>query len=284
MKKLLFILLLLPLFLNAQIIPGVVASGIQISGGGGGGGEDSDVEAFKTATGVSGSAIDSLVKWLKDSSLWSKADAIYPIAGSTASSHSYNLKNTSTFQLVYSGTWTHSSNAMKGNGSNAYANTNWVPSTQSDPTTKAASAGIWLNTASNGAYVDLGSKNSSNYYFQIYSSFGYNFYGQPNENNRIPETVSVNDAQGSKGWFFINRSDINNTYLQRDLTRATFHSDNSADAAAPEYSVYLGAQNSSGTASGFSAREINFVWLGKSLTTTEADQLYTIISNYKSLL
>lgn len=284
---------------NAQRpIMGITASGYRAPGGGFactgtdslGNSWDTDACKFITATGITGNtkttAINVLVKQLKDSSLWTLADAVYPITGGTAYAHKYNLKDTgSSFNLTFSGSWTHSSTGMLPDGSTAYANTHWVPSTQSDPTSKTSSGGVYLRTDVNGTYVDMGAKDASTYYFQIFSSLGYSFYGQPNENNRIPESISTNTSPGSRGWFFINRKDINNTWIQWNITQSSlFYSSLTTDAQAPTVSVYLGAENISGTATYFSPREIAFGWLGKTLTEAQGFTLQIIINNYETIL
>jgi hypothetical protein len=96
---------------------------------------DADAQAFITATGISGtnaSAINTLVLDLKAASIWTKMKAIYPIVGGTGTSHKFNLKNPldtdAAFRLVFNGGWTHSANGILPNGTNAYANTFFVPS------------------------------------------------------------------------------------------------------------------------------------------------------------
>lgn len=291
---LIVIFLLLGFSLQAQRpVIGIVASGYRAPGGGtctgtdlDGNAWDADACTFITITGITDAtqktAVNYLAINLKSNSLWTLADAIYPVVGGNATAHSYNLKNTAAFQLTFSGGWTHSATGMLPNGSTGYANTGWIPSVQSDPTSKTASGALYLRTDVNGTYVDMGAKDASNYYFQIFGSFGYNFYGQPNENNRTPETISVSAAPGSRGFFLINRVDVNNTFIQWNTTQSSlFYSFPTTDAAAPTVSVYLGAENVSGTPTFFSPREIAFAWLGKSLTTTQANTLQSIIQTFE---
>jgi hypothetical protein len=64
---------------------------------------------------------------LKSYSLWAKMSAIYPFVGGTATNHKYNLKDPRdldvAFRLQFNGGWTHNTNGITGNGSNAYADT-----------------------------------------------------------------------------------------------------------------------------------------------------------------
>lgn len=281
--------LLLPVFValsligNAQLIPGVVASSQQTSSPS----RDADAVKFTTATGVTGSnlnAVDSLVKWLKDSSLWSKLQVIYPVIGGTASSHAYNLKDTSTFKLSFTGGWTHSSTGMKPNGSTGYANTGWNPNTQiTDQTNWYNSAGIYLRTDDVGTYVDLGSLESqsgTDAYYQIYSNLGGTFYGQPAVKGSVGQNETVSS---SKGWSFMSRTGSSPMYLQADLSQSDEYV--LTYLGVPNLNVYLGAQNKNGVATYFSPREISFVVLsGQSFTKAQGLTLYRIVQKYETLL
>jgi hypothetical protein len=99
---------------------------------------DADAQAFLTAAAITDptitSAIDTLVVQLKADGIWTKMKALYPFVGGTASTHKYNLKNPldtdAAFRLTFSGGWTHSANGVQPNGTNGYADTFLIPSTQ----------------------------------------------------------------------------------------------------------------------------------------------------------
>jgi hypothetical protein len=99
---------------------------------------DSDAQAFITAAAITDptqqEAINTLVLGLKEDIIWTKMKAIYPIIGGTASQHKYNLKDPrdldAAFRLQFNGGITHSTNGMLPNGTNGYANTYFLPSTQ----------------------------------------------------------------------------------------------------------------------------------------------------------
>lgn len=96
---------------------------------------DPDAITFLTTAGVTDTtqryAINTLVRSLKDANLWAKIDICYPFVGGTSTSHKFNLKNpvdsNNAFRLTFSGGITHDSNGMRGNGTNAYANTQFNP-------------------------------------------------------------------------------------------------------------------------------------------------------------
>jgi hypothetical protein len=92
---------------------------------------DPDAEAFLTAASISDatitSAIDTLVKDLKDFDIWNKCRAIYPFVGGTATTHKFNLKDPrdadDALRLTFFGGITHSATGADPNGTTGYANT-----------------------------------------------------------------------------------------------------------------------------------------------------------------
>jgi hypothetical protein len=120
---------------------------------------DADAQAFFTAAGITDttqkSAVNQLVLDLKSYSIWTKMKALYPFVGGAATPHSYNLKNTSQYQITWNGGWTHSSTGALPNGTNAYANTGFNPSTVLSSTN--GNIGVYLrNDSGVGNTVDFG--------------------------------------------------------------------------------------------------------------------------------
>jgi hypothetical protein len=73
------------------------------------------------------SALNTLVNTLKTANIWTKMKAVYPMVGGNATSHRYNLVNTSNYLLTFNGGWTHSASGATPNGTTAYANTSLNP-------------------------------------------------------------------------------------------------------------------------------------------------------------
>ena len=92
---------------------------------------DLEAQAFITAASISDTtqqiAINQLVLDLKSYGIWNSMIAIYPFVGGSATSHKFNLKNTSSFTLSFNGGWTHNSTGSLPNGTNAYADTGISP-------------------------------------------------------------------------------------------------------------------------------------------------------------
>jgi hypothetical protein len=66
---------------------------------------DPDVLAFVAASGVTDntqkSAVNTLVTSLKEYSVWTKLNAIYPFVGGTATTHKWNLKDPRDLDAAY---------------------------------------------------------------------------------------------------------------------------------------------------------------------------------------
>jgi hypothetical protein len=79
-------------------------------------------------------AVNNMVQALVSNGIWTKIKAIYPIIGTTAAAHKWNLKDPrdadASFRLSFlGGGWTHSANGATPNGTTSYANTFLIPNT-----------------------------------------------------------------------------------------------------------------------------------------------------------
>lgn len=72
-------------------------------------------------------ALDTLVSTLKTNGTWSKYKALYPMVGASEDGHKFNLRDPrdadGAYRLDFRGTWTHTVDGAKGDGSTAYAQT-----------------------------------------------------------------------------------------------------------------------------------------------------------------
>ena len=74
---------------------------------------DSDAQAFIDAASITDAtqqtAINNLVVGLKNGGIWDKMKIIYPFVGGTDTSHSYNLKDPTQYQITWTTGVTHTS-------------------------------------------------------------------------------------------------------------------------------------------------------------------------------
>jgi hypothetical protein len=253
----------------------------------GGSGYDPDTDAFLAVTGITDNtikgALNTVVVDLKANGLWAKGKLINPVAGGTDATHKYNLKDPrdldAAYRLTFSGTVTHSSTGMTGNGSTGYANTFLNPNT-AYPTTGLMSIGIYSRTNVSATTVDIGALSGATNYIQIFSNFSSQFYGQVNAPN-ITAAVANTD---SRGWFFACRTGATDTYIQRNLVETAF-TGGTQSLGMVNNNIFVMAQcNTSGNPSLYSTRQIAFIWIGDALTVGEADILYNIIQAYQTAL
>ena len=253
----------------------------------GGLGLDPDAVAFLTAAGITDAtitlAIDTLVKDLKSYGIWTKMKALYPFVGGTASTHKFNLKNPvdsdAAFRLVFSGGWTHSATGAFPNGTNAYANTFYVPNIECDSAQNSMS--FYSRTQSNvGSPYEIFSANNIGHTLHPYGllvRFNNNqsFYA----NGAYNLSVSNLNSQG----FFQAFTDLTNQILFRNSSQI-------GSIAIPNnlisgFSLYIGGSNGAGTAGQFSNKQCAFASLGGSkLTTAEAANYYTAVQAFQTTL
>lgn len=278
MKKLIYILFLFPLSLSAfpPVTHGIVASQISQC--------DADAQKYIDSAGITNAtekdAIYTLVKQLKDSSLWTKIDAVYPYVGSSSSSCKWNLKDPrnldAAFRLTFSGGWTFSSTGALPNGVNAYANTYW--NSVANAGTTNASMGVYLRTnTADGAKIDIGFLRSSPTAISgIIIRFGNEYYGAINTNG-VGTIANTNTA----GFFAVSTVAIDNITMHRNgvNTPKIITSTSSGNL-----NVFIGARNLDGSPVFYSDREHMIDFLGDGLTGAELIKIYNIFTTFKTSL
>ena len=241
-----------------------------------GGGVDPDAQAFITAAAITNptqqSAINTLVVSLKGYNIWTKFKAIYPIVGGSASSHAVNLKTPGTFNLSFQVGWTHSATGMVPLGA-TFANTNFNDNIL---TLDSAHISIYSRTNINGLYSDIGAIGATNRETNMFARYTDLTYArvQALTNNTVANT-------DSRGLFISNR--ISSTIV-KSIKNTTINNISSTSIGNTNFNIYLGALNSSGTATFNSVRELAFASIGDGLTDTDAANFYTAVQAYQTTL
>lgn len=247
---------------------------------------DSDAQSFMTSASITDStqqaAVNYLVTDLKSNNLWTKMKAVYPMVGGTATSHSYNLKNPSQFQITFNGGWTHSSNGILPNGTNGYADTkvnlsitltnnnyhlSHYSRTQSTTGTQVDMASVGNPPEMIGLTQYYGGISAKSFLCGDYNTNNIAF----NDTNTLGLMVGSRTSQTSAKMFMNN--------VQRGST-LTANNPN----ALPNRIIFLAANNSAGGIIEYSSRQCAFATIGDGLTDTDASNLYTIIQNYQTIL
>lgn len=254
---------------------------------GGGVAYDSDAQAFFTASGVTDltqkSAVNQLVLDLKSNSLWSKIKALYPIVGGNATTHSYNLVNTSLFQLSFSSGWTHSSTGML--PSVSYANTNLIPNS----VLSSSSNHFGIYSRSNlvgGNYASSGcSETGSALQLSLRRFDSLAYYSVPNDSS--PNNTALASAQtNSAGLYLGSRRSTTDIVLYRNSTNIASNTNTMVGSVLPSYPIFLSAINTIGTPNGatYDNKEIAFCTIGDGLTNTDLTNYYNIINTFQTSL
>ena len=256
-----------------------------------------DARAFIIAAGITDAttifAINELVNSLQVNSLWTKMAAIYPFAGSTATTQKWNLKDPrdldAAYRLTFVGGVTHSSSGMQPNGTNGYANTFFNPSTGISPTI-SASLGIYINLVGGGTIAyDMGIAADANVdMFDLVAkrttgSVGIADFGTF-PSGRVESAAQA--AAGTGTTIGSIRSANDRAFFRNGLSIAT-----SATNFAPAYAngnIPIGAYNiTTGAFAGvgqFVNNRYAFAFIGTGLTDTEALTLTSLVQRYLNTL
>ena len=250
---------------------------------------DSDAQAFLNAAVITdttqATAVNTLVTDLKGYGVWSKMKALYPMVGGTATTHKFNLKNPldtdAAFRLVFNGGWTHSSTGALPNGTNAYANSFFNPTTQALSKDSTHLSYYRRNTDS-GSRVLMSAMSVGVYLIRLNLSPNYSAAG-----GNISEIVSQTDQQSGTaisdlGLLIGNRISsaqfkiFANSTLKQTVARTSSTQVNA--------SIHIACANYGGSLSQYTIDEVSLASIGDGLTDTEAANYYTAVQAFQTTL
>lgn len=237
---------------------------------------DSDAAAFISAAGITDTttqiALNNLVLGMKGIGAWDESDAIYPFVGGNATAHSYNLKDTSTYQITWNGTVTHDSNGITGNGTTGYGNTGWNQTTAGRNTDGHISIYSRTNfNSTSGLMSDMGAgvspaeslmalANSGTSYWIYNSAVRSAAYG-----NTQGHYLTNRGASATAGWK--NGSSI---------------SSGANGSGYPNVNLTIAAQNRNGSIERFTTRNYAFASMGAEISNPAL--YYTVVQNFQTAL
>ncbi len=276
MKKILFILLFLPFISKAQL-PLIVNGWASC---------DADAQTFIDSAGITDpvqiAAICTLVKDMKDSSVWTPMKAIYPFIGGTAASHKWNLKDPrnldAAFRLTFTGGWTHSSTGAKPNGTNGYANTFLIPSTTLSA--NSVSVSYYSRDSVVGVKEAVAAFNGGGQEIQLFFNNGstgditFDAYA-------VSQRITSNTGN-TKGYFIGSRSSSTSVAVYKNgISLAT---KTTTDGTLPTVSFYISAANTGVTPILFNDAETAFSTISDGLTANQVRALNFIVEKYNDAL
>ena len=197
----------------------------------------------------------------------------------------YNLVNPvdsdAAYRLVFNGGWTHSSNGATPNGTNGYADTKFIPSSNFTSNNNISLGYYTRNFASGGITLtgEMGSANSglgNGVYLIIY----YNVTGQ-SVNRVASNTSQLFSISPIAGFYSLSRTtSANFKYFRNNILLDTPAITSSGRTS---NSMWIGGVNY-GTSAEYGQGQCAFSFIGDGLTDTEAANLYTAVQNYQTSL
>jgi hypothetical protein len=259
--------------------------------GGGGGGTDADAQAFITASGISGTeatATNQLVIDLKAANIWTKMKAVYPMVGGTATSCKWNLKNpvdsNAAYRLVFSGGGTFSANGYQPNGTNAYANTFFIPATNG--LLNSSHISFYSRTNIDALSIDMGAANllgGASGGTILYTRSSNFLYGVIDLYATITGDYIQAANTDSRGFYSLSRTASN---LSKSYKNGNFLSSKTNTGNRSTKSIVLSALNkdSPDQITSFSNRQCAFASIGDGLTDAEALAFYNAVQTFNTTL
>ena len=246
---------------------------------------DADASAFfnrvtaagGTLTGTEEDAINTLVIQMKSANIWNAMKAVYPMVGSSAAACAQNLKSAS-FTGTFSSGWTFASTGVTPNGTSAYMNTGFAPS--SNLTANNSSIGYYGGTTGTSIKCAMGATSVSiSSCFEIYPAYtGYGVFGDVFDGSGT-FTANTNAA----GFIFAYRTSSSTQKKHSVRGTITTLSENT-NATAITSNVSLAARNVNGLFQDYSNFQHRFSFIGDGLTDTQASDLYTAVQAFQTTL
>ncbi|HWK72187.1 MAG TPA: hypothetical protein VNS29_15240 [Burkholderiaceae bacterium] len=258
---------------------------------------DPDATAFLSAAGITdptvSTAVHKLADGMKKAGVWNLMQAIYPMAGGTAATHKWNLKDprdvNAAFRLLFNGVWTHSATGAKPNGAAAsYANPFYnmsVNSLQNDfhmsyyARTALTLTGVpaflmgWYNTTSYATELRAHVyPPNSGFLTRVNTSHTGAYAG-------MPKVTLDNRA-------FVIGSRTSSTETSIYVDGVLGSTDSSASIAPANGQIFIGARNTNpiGTSDYPTTQECAFASIGRGLNGTQAAALHNLVTAFNTAL
>lgn len=250
------------------------------------------VQNFVKATGISDvtiiNSLDTLVTSMQSNNLWDKMYAVYPLVGGTADTTKYNLVNTGSYTLQYTGSINYTTNGISGSGNTTnkgWANTQFylISSSLTSNYTSSNSFGVYVRNDLNTGYdmgVETAGSGNDMYLISKYidnKTYYYNGTGGLNASISDSSGFTVGTISGSSGvnqWIYKNGVNI-------------VSSSNSVGMFLSNEPLYFMANNGNFGGTGINeptSRQFAFMFMGKGLNSTDASNLYTIVQTFQTSL
>jgi hypothetical protein len=241
---------------------------------------DADASAFfnrvtaagGTLTNTEKTAVNTLVVSLKANSIWNSMLAIYPMVGASAPACAQNLKSSS-YTGTFSAGWTFSSTGVLPNGTSAYMDTSFAPSTWS---TSSQHMTFYSRTNLNGDY-DMGAYDSgSAAETALLARFSNTAY--------LSLSAGFATAANTDGTGYYVGSRTSTTLAKYFRNNSLLVSNGATTISPTTATITISASNRPTGALGFGNKECAFSSIGTGLDDTQASNLYTAVQAFNTTL
>lgn len=249
---------------------------------------DADALAFITAASITDdtqkTAVNTLVTDLKNANIWTKTKALYPFVGGSATSHKFNLKDprdlNEAYRITFNGGFTHSSTGVLPNGSNAYGNTNLIPSTALSATD--AHQFFYFRTSLPISHQAAYGCETSGINRMSFYPFAFNIGWISDIYDNSDSRLSVNSGN-STGAVMMTRANANSHKIFRNNVQIA-STTNATTGTRPSIPYIFSSYNVNGQNLYPDSNELAFGSIGDGLTDAEATALYNAVQTFQTAL
>jgi hypothetical protein len=208
------------------------------------------------------------VKATKAQSIWSQLTACYLFLGGSATSHKYNIVNTSAYTLSFFGGITHSASGIKLNGTNGYCDTGLNNSGMSQNNIHLS---VYSTTTGNTGFDISGSVAPRTELILAHAPSAGACFFDINNTTQNSSTFAPG-AEAKTGLYISNRTASNVIKLfRRGSVRQT---DTDGSSASQSVNFLIGRFTGGGN---YSFRNYTFASIGESFTDAQASTLNDIV-------
>jgi hypothetical protein len=242
---------------------------------------DADAQAFVTNADiqdqVEANAINNFVIGMKADGLWTKMKAVYPMVGGTATSNSFNLRNTAQYQISWNGGVTHSPNGVQFGGVNGYGDTGLNAASVLGQDSTHFSFYSRTDVIANS--VDMGINGTARQLYLLYR-YGSSAFKAMNRTQLAAGSLYT----PTNGLLIANRSSsTTEKYYHKGTLVDTITSLSTGTISA---NVYIGGYNNLAvpTSREYSSKQSALISIGDGLTDTDATNLNSRVTTFQTSL
>jgi len=243
--------------------------------------------ATQILTPIQKQAVNGLVVDLKNYNIWNSMKAIYPFVGGTSGSHKYNLKNTSTYTVTWSGTILHDSTGVEFLG--GYGDTGFAPFTALTNPTQSSHIALYNNkltlSGSSWGLVNMGNSRYTENGLSLVVD--YVEFNQSKFNAYSPTSVTITSGtwpNARLGLFVAARTAVSQSgYYQRGSRTVNSTSTIGATGTPNSTNIWLGGE-SGGAGWGARNSAMAFASIGDGLSQSDVDNFYTAVQRFQTTL